>query len=202
MIDAGYFFNAAGENLAAGNSTAAATMAQWMGSAGHRNNILSTTFREIGVGYVYDSSDSANVRYDDDGNCVVDSTGNGPWYHYWTQNFGLRSTVYPVVIEREAYETATRDVNLYLYGSGWAVEMRIRNENGSWTSWQSFSSTVVWQLSGGAGSKEVFVEIRNGSGTVRSASDTINSTDDSGGDEIFADGFESGNDTGWSDTIQ
>lgn len=41
---------ASGENIAAGNSTAAATMNQWMNSAGHRANILTSGFTTIGVG--------------------------------------------------------------------------------------------------------------------------------------------------------
>ena len=40
-----------GENIAAGNSTAAETMEQWMNSPGHRANILNPDFTHIGVGY-------------------------------------------------------------------------------------------------------------------------------------------------------
>lgn len=199
IIDAGYFYVYAGENLHAGSSTAAGAMNGWMNSPGHRANILSMDFRELGVGYNYDSSDIHNVRFDEDGNCVSEQT-IGPLYHYWTQNFGTRSSVYPVVIAREAYSTATRNVDLYLYGSGWAQEMRIRNENGSWTAWQTFSTDVAWLLSTGAGTKEVFVEIRSGA-TVRSASDTIVSTDDSVSNTIFEDDFESINTNAWSDTV-
>jgi len=197
---AGYSWNYAGENLAGGSSTAAGAMAQWMGSPLHRDQILSTTSRELGVGYVHDPSDTNNVRYDGNSDCVTDQFNRGPWYHYWTQNFGLRNNVYPVVIEREAYETATRNVNLYLYGSGWANEMRIRNENGSWTLWQSFSTNVAWQLSYGASTKEVYVEIRQGA-TVHSASDTIHSTDTYNPDQIFTDGVETGDTTCWSSVM-
>jgi uncharacterized protein YkwD len=200
VTDAGYTWNYAGENLAAGSNTAAGAMAQWMGSTPHRNQILSTTSRELGIGYVHDPSDAGNVRYDNDRNCVSDDFNNGPWHHYWTQNFGLRNTVYPVVIEREAYQTATRDVNLYLYGSGWADEMRIRNEDGAWTPWQPFSANLAWQLSPGGGTKEVFVEIRSG-GTVRSTSDTIVSTDTYDPNQVFPDGFESGGTDAWSSTV-
>ncbi len=48
---AGYNYAAAGENIAAGNPTAAATMQQWMDSDGHCANIMSAEFTEIGVGY-------------------------------------------------------------------------------------------------------------------------------------------------------
>lgn len=198
---AGYDWNYAGENISAGDSTAAATVARWMSSTtGHREQILSTVSRELGVGYYYDSSDAKNVRYDGDNDCVAESTNQGAWFHYWTQNFGLRNNVYPVVINREAYETATRDVGLYLYGSGWAAEMRLRNENGSWTGWQPFSANVSWQLSPGAGTKEVFAEIRLG-GTVRSASDTIVSTDVSSSSEVFVDGFETADTGRWTSTV-
>lgn len=45
-----------GENIAAGNSTADATMNQWVNSSGHYANIMNSRFSEIGVGVVYDSS--------------------------------------------------------------------------------------------------------------------------------------------------
>ncbi|ASD64194.1 CAP domain-containing protein [Bdellovibrio bacteriovorus] len=44
-----------GENIAAGYSTAAQVMAGWMSSAGHRNNILSSNFRTMGVGIAANS---------------------------------------------------------------------------------------------------------------------------------------------------
>ncbi len=51
MGRAGYAYMTAGENIAAGNPTAAATMEQWMNSDGHCSNIMSPGFTEIGVGY-------------------------------------------------------------------------------------------------------------------------------------------------------
>jgi len=44
---------AAGENIAAGQTTAADVMTGWMDSKGHRENILSTDFTSIGVGCFY-----------------------------------------------------------------------------------------------------------------------------------------------------
>lgn len=43
-----------GENVAVGYSSAAAVMAGWMSSSGHRRNILNPEFTEIGVGVVAD----------------------------------------------------------------------------------------------------------------------------------------------------
>jgi uncharacterized protein YkwD len=55
-----------GENLAAGQSSPAQVMSDWMNSTGHRNNILSAEFTELGVG----------IR-----------TG-GSYGTYWVQEFG------------------------------------------------------------------------------------------------------------------
>ena len=56
-----------GENIAAGNSSASATVEQWMNSQGHRENILNPNFRELGVGYAYEDYST--------------------YHHYWVQLF-------------------------------------------------------------------------------------------------------------------
>ncbi len=72
MVDAGYSYRAAGENIAAGFVTPESVVEAWMGSQGHRANILSNNFSEIGIGYYYLPNDFGEVNY----------------YHYWTVNFG------------------------------------------------------------------------------------------------------------------
>ncbi|MGV9691442.1 CAP domain-containing protein [Streptomyces sp. NPDC003444] len=57
--------NLAGENIARGQTDAAAVMKSWMNSDGHRANILNCDFKTMGVG----------VHFGD----------GGPW---WTQDFG------------------------------------------------------------------------------------------------------------------
>lgn len=177
MQQAGYTnANNSGENIAAGYSTPAIVMTGWMNSSGHRANILSGDYREIGIGYFLQSSDQDNIRSDANSNCQPTSFDNGPYRNYWTQVFGRRNNVMPVVINREAYETTTREVDLYMYGSGWATSMRFRNQGGSWSGWQPYSENSNWTLSSGNGIKTVEAEISsgsNGAGTVRSASDTI-----------------------------
>lgn len=64
---AGLSFYAAGENIAAGQSSAQDVMNSWMNSSGHRANILNSNFTHLGVGYV--------------------SCPSGQYPHYWTQNF-------------------------------------------------------------------------------------------------------------------
>ena len=168
---AGYRYRAAGENIAAGQRDPADVMNSWMNSPGHRSNILSGSYREIGVGYVLQSNDRNNIRRDSNGDCSADSADSGPYYRYWTQDFG-RSNAYPLVIEREKDEIATASVDLYVYGQGFATEMRFRNEDGNWSNWEQYAANKAWNLSDGAGSKRVSVEIRNGS-SMATASDEI-----------------------------
>jgi len=52
----GYRWGTYGENIAMGQTTAAAVMDSWMHSSGHRANILNGAFREIGVGVARDST--------------------------------------------------------------------------------------------------------------------------------------------------
>lgn len=50
MESFGIRYSAAGENIAYGQQTPQEVMNAWMNSTGHRNNILSSSFSEIGVG--------------------------------------------------------------------------------------------------------------------------------------------------------
>ncbi len=68
MKAAGYKGGTMGENIAAGNATAAATMTQWMNSDGHCANIMNPAYKHLGVGYFMGPSST--------------------YKHYWTQNFG------------------------------------------------------------------------------------------------------------------
>lgn len=173
MTAAGYVWSHAGENIAAGHATAEAVMTTWMNSSGHRANILRPEFREIGVGHFFQGGDTGNVRRDSDSDCVADGAAGGPYHHYWTQNFGAGHSVYPVVINREAPETQSRQVSLYLYGTGQVTQMRMRNEAGAWTEWRYFAETVDWTLSEGNGQKEVEVELRAGAVSLGTAKDHI-----------------------------
>lgn len=46
----GISYSAAGENIAAGQKTAQAVMDSWMNSSGHKANILSANYTQLGVG--------------------------------------------------------------------------------------------------------------------------------------------------------
>lgn len=173
---AGYGSGSGWENAAVGYSTPAFVMNGWMNSPGHRSNILHSSHREFGVGYYLQDDDQGNIGYDLDNNCSIESTNHGPFYHYWTQNFGNRPGVYPVVIEREAAETESETVNLYVYGPGSATSMRFSNDGINWSDWEPYSENATWTLNNFSGTKTVYSEVStgpDGSGTVYSASDMI-----------------------------
>ncbi|MGK7889123.1 MAG: CAP domain-containing protein [Leptolyngbyaceae cyanobacterium] len=65
-------YQLAGENIAAGQTTADQVVQEWMNSPGHRANILNPNFTEMGVGYYFLAQDTGEVNYN----------------RYWTQNFG------------------------------------------------------------------------------------------------------------------
>ncbi|RSS44583.1 CAP domain-containing protein [Streptomyces sp. WAC08241] len=67
MKGAGYAWSTWAENIHRGPKTPARAVADWMGSSGHRANILNCSLKDIGVG--------------------VAVTSNGPW---WVQNFGVK----------------------------------------------------------------------------------------------------------------
>jgi uncharacterized protein YkwD len=56
LAAAGYRWVAFGENLAYGQRTPNEVIQSWMGSSGHRANILGSQFTEIGIGYATDSA--------------------------------------------------------------------------------------------------------------------------------------------------
>ena len=61
----------AAENIAAGSATPEAVVEQWLGSTGHRANILNPSLTKLGVGHVFSADDP----------------GSQQWQHYWTQVF-------------------------------------------------------------------------------------------------------------------
>jgi uncharacterized protein YkwD len=69
LVDFGYTpYATIGENIAAGSETGAAAMTQWQNSPPHNANMLSSAYKNIGIGRAY----NANSTY--------------KWY--WTTDFG------------------------------------------------------------------------------------------------------------------
>jgi hypothetical protein len=140
--------SARAENLGEGYASPQEVVDGWMGSSGHRANVLNGDYWETGVGYQAGASDE----------------------HRWVMDLGRRRGVYPVVIRDEASSTDTPLVDLYVYGR-WD-ELRIRNDGEAFSAWRPFSSDVAWSLAEVEGPRTVSVEMRKGS-TLAAASDTI-----------------------------
>ncbi len=83
------------------------------------------------------------------------------------QDFGRRNGVYPLVINREYAQTADPLVTLYLYGQGIWTEMRLRNDDGTWSEWRPFTSTVSWRLNWINGERTVCAELRRDNQSVQ-----------------------------------
>jgi len=153
LPDLGYTdYQAIGENLAGGQKTPGQVVTDWMNSPGHRANLLSPHFREIGVSYL--------------------AQPNSPLRRYWVQEFGSRFDTFPVVINGEAVETENSHVSLYVYGAGWAQWVRLSSDGDTWSEWQPYRPEMVWELEPGRGERSVYVELRRGN-VMRESQDTI-----------------------------
>jgi hypothetical protein len=151
-------YHTLGENIAVGQRTPEEVVSGWLKSPGHRHNLLSPDFSEIGIGYVY----VPGSRY----------------RRYWVQDFGSRFDVYPVVINNGDAQTRSPEVRLSLYGEDWADRMRLSNDGVHWTAWQPFRAERNWSLEPESGNHTVYVELRRYNQICRSES-TIHLTQES-----------------------
>ncbi|HOA24092.1 MAG TPA: CAP domain-containing protein [Aggregatilineales bacterium] len=83
VLAQGYALTYIGENLAAGNSTADATVQQWLNSPGHRDNMLNAAFTEVGLAHVA----QAGTTYG----------------HYWSLVLGNRAGATPPTCAQLGY---------------------------------------------------------------------------------------------------
>lgn len=70
MTREGYAWRRAGENIAAGQTSARAVVDGWLRSPGHCANLMNANFKDLGVGYAYGAAST--------------------YKRYWVQNFGAR----------------------------------------------------------------------------------------------------------------
>lgn len=161
------------ENAYCGYVTPQQAIDGWMASEGHRENLLDPCSREVGLGYYQRESD-----------------GRG----YVTQDFGHDPAYPPVIINNEAINTTSTDVDLYIYdregGGGFAelgpaTEMMISN-NPCFTdaSWESYATERTWSLEPGTGWRTVYVKTRDAVGRTVTVSDTIYLGDSAPLDEL------------------
>jgi uncharacterized protein YkwD len=148
------------ENIAAGYQSAEDVVQAWLQSPQHRENLLNPELCEAGIGYVFEAGD------------LYPGTTWG-YERYWTLDMGSRWDAYPLVIAKEAFSTTSRSVPLYVYGAGWATEMRLSNDGINWSAWMPYQPTLTWELAPGNGEAKVYGQLRDAQGNVMSAEDDI-----------------------------
>ena len=144
-------WNQLGENIAKGYETPEEVFKGWMKSPGHRDNILSKNFTEVGFG----SAKPVNSP-------VI----------YWVQEFGRRSEVHPLVLNLDDEDAPDDKLTLHIHGDDWAKEMRFRCDEREWSDWRPFMAICPWKLDAQTGKHCVCVELRNGD-EIRSSVATV-----------------------------
>jgi len=153
----------ASENFWTGYSTIEDALAFFLGDQSHRDNILSTTYREIGIG----------VATDTDGR------------NYYVLDFGARPNVLPIFINDGASNTDNPQVAIRLTNElarpggegtifmGQAIEIRTSNEpNFDDLPWQSWEPLVPWTLDT-PGEHTAYIQFRDAAGRTAASADTI-----------------------------
>lgn len=183
-----------GENSVCGYTTPDAAVRAWMRSDSHRQNLLDSRFRELGVGYALSAANRG----------------------YIVADLALDASYAPVIIENDAPATTVRTVQVYVYdqvtragftGQGASMEMMLANEP-TFTDavWQPYTAESSWTLTEGDGWKTVYVKTRDALGRTVVAQDSIyfgatlpRAELDFGGASHFATGFrlEQINAGGW-----
>jgi hypothetical protein len=130
----------------------------------HRDNILSPTYREMGLGVATD----AEGRY------------------YYVLDFGARPNVLPVFLNDGATNTEDPQIAIRLTNEearpegegtpfmGRAIEVRISNEpNLDNSAWQPWEPLVPWNLPNTPGEHTVYVQFRDAAGRTAASTDSI-----------------------------
>ena len=153
-----------GENFWTGYGSVQDALDWFMEDLTHRENILSSRYREIGIGVATDSEGRA----------------------YYVLDFGARPNVLPVFINdgaptAESPQVAIRLTNEEAYpqgeGSafmGRAIEVRLSNTpDFSGAFWQSWEPLLPWTLPAEPGEHWVYVQFRDGAGRIAGSADSI-----------------------------
>lgn len=152
------------ENVWVGIGTVDDALAYFLGDRQSRDNLLSTAFREIGVG----AAAGADGR------------------DYYVLDFGARPNVLPIFVNYGDPSTENPQVAIRLTNEevrpggegasfmGRAIEMRISNDP-DWEGapWQPWEELVAWTLAGTPGDNTVYVQFRDGAGRTAASGDSI-----------------------------
>ncbi len=152
-----------GENVWYGRGTPQDALASFLEDQGYRDNLMSDTFREIGIGRATNADGrSAHVL-----------------------SFGARPNVLPIFINDGAASTENREVAIRLTNErvrpqgegafiGEAIEIRISNKPSfEGLAWQSWAPLVSWVLPDSSGEHMVYVQFRDAAGRTAASADGI-----------------------------
>jgi hypothetical protein len=127
----------------------------WIGATENRDLVLSTRYREIGIGYSLGADGQA----------------------YWVLDFGAQPNILPIFADYGAPQTEAPTVTLTLsnegamvYGDGPEViglanDVRVSNDPSfAGADWQAWFAEGEWSLTTGEGVKSVYVEFRDQEG--------------------------------------
>jgi hypothetical protein len=154
----------AGENFWIGRSSIEDAVAYFLTDPPQRANLLSTTYREMGVGFAT-GADGRN---------------------YYVLDFGVRPNVLPVFINDGATNADDAQVAIRLPNEnvrpegqgasfmGEVIEIRVSNEPSFENSpWQTWEPLIPWTLPDVPGEHTVYVQFRDAAGRTAAAADTI-----------------------------
>lgn len=154
----------AGENFWTGHGTIEDAMTFFLEDPPHRDNLFSTTYREIGIGV------------------ATDAAGR----NYYVLDFGVRPNVLPIFVNDGAASTEDSQVAIRLTNEearpggegttfmGQAIEIRISNTpEFDDLPWQSWEPLVPWTLPEASGEHIVYVQFRDAASRTAASADTI-----------------------------
>ncbi len=148
------FLQPVGENIAANQSDPQEVVIAWMNSTGHRKNILSKDYRYVGAGFSQNEKSKLYKRL-------------------WVMNYSWGDQGNPLIIDLDAYSTQDDTVDLYVYASKDAKDMRFRLGDGEWSEWTPYSPQSQFKLAGELGEKLIQSQVRSRSGKTVSSEDSI-----------------------------
>jgi hypothetical protein len=153
-----------GENFWTGFGTVQEAFDWFMDDTPHRENILSTRYREMGV--------------------AIAAGADGK--SYYVLDFGARANVLPVFVNDGAAATESPQVAIRLTNEeaypqgegtismGRALEVRISNTpEFEGLAWQPWESLMAWTLPEAPGEQTVYVQFRDGAGRTAASADVI-----------------------------
>ncbi len=153
-----------GENFWVGFGPVEDAFDWFMDDAEHRENVLSSRYREIGIGAATDEEGRA----------------------YYVLDFGARPNVLPIFINDGAETTESIDVAIRLSNEtarpegqgtlyiGRAIEIRINDsQDFEGLPWQPWEELVAWTLPDEPGERSAYVQFRDGAGRTTTSFDTI-----------------------------